>query len=238
MSDPRSQAPGETWRPLPRGLVALVLLIVGIELLLQAADAGLIAERGLRLRVYAVGAFWGGLLHGAEPIFPLQPVTMFVSHALLHGGLLHLAMNMAVLLGLGRLVADRYGDRTVLPIFLLTAIAGGAVFGLIGSREIPMVGASGAVFGFLGVWSAWDWARHRAAGASVQPVVMRALALVLINVVFFVALGGMLAWEAHLGGYLAGLVFGAWLERALALAARRARAEARRARQDPGPPLQ
>jgi rhomboid protease GluP len=232
MSDPFSHAPGQAWRPLPRGLVALVLVMVGIELVLQAADAGLLGERSLRLRVYTVGAFWAGLVHGAEPIFPLQPVTMFVSHALLHGGLLHLAMNMAVLLGLGRLVADRYGDRTVLPIFLLTAIAGGAVFALIGARDIPMVGASGAVFGFIGVWSAWDWARHRAAGASVQPVVMRALGLVLINLVVFVGLGGMLAWEAHLGGYLAGLAFGAWLERMLALAARRARAEARRARQE------
>jgi rhomboid protease GluP len=234
MPDPYSQSPGEVWRPMPRGLVLLALFMAGVEIVFQLADGGIFLDASLRPRVYMVGAFWGGLLYDMTPIFALQPVTMFVSHALLHGGLLHLAMNLAVLLGLGRFVADRYGDATVLPLFLLSAIAGGLVFGLINTEDIPMVGASGAVFGFLGVWTVWDWRRHRAHGVSVRPVAMRALGLVLINVVLFFGLGGMLAWEAHLGGYLAGLVFGAWLERALAAAALRARAEARRAGRAPG----
>jgi rhomboid protease GluP len=230
MPDSFAEAPGQEWRPLPRSLVALVLLIVAIEVVLSLADRGILFDASLRSRVFMAGAFWRALLLGAEPIFPLQPVTMFVTHALLHGGLLHLAMNMAILLGLGRFVADRYGDGAVLPLFLLSAIAGGVAFALLGSPEIPMVGASGAVFGFLGVWTVWDWHRHRAYGASTAPVVRRALGLVLVNAILWFGLGGMLAWEAHLGGYLAGLAFGAWLESALAASARRARAEARRAR--------
>jgi rhomboid protease GluP len=216
--------------PLPRALTGLVLAIVGIELLLQLADLGIVGDPSLRARVYVLGAFWAALFHGAEPIFALQPVTMFVTHALLHGGLLHLAMNMALLLGLGRLVGDRYGARAILPLFVLSAIAGGGLFALINVTSAPMVGASGAVFGFLGVWTAWDWRRHQAAGVSVRPVQMRALALVLVNVLFFFGLGGMIAWEAHLGGYLAGLAFGFWLESEIARTERRARAEARRAR--------
>jgi rhomboid protease GluP len=218
------------WRPLPRALTTLVLLIVGVEVLLQLADLGLVGDGTLRPRVYLVGAFWAVLFHGAEPVFSLQPVTMFVTHALLHGGLLHLAMNMAVLLGLGRLIGDRYGARAILPLFLLSAIGGGASFAALNVSDVPMVGASGAVFGFLGVWTAWDWCRHQAAGVSTRPVLMRVLALVLINVVFFLGLGGMIAWEAHLGGYLVGLAFGFWLEREVASAERRARADARRAR--------
>lgn len=221
-------------RPLPRALVALVLFMAVVELVLQAGDLGLIGDGMLRFRVYAAGAFWASLFHGAEPLFALQPVTMFVSHALLHGGLLHLAMNAAILLGLGRLIGGRYGDGAVLPLFLLSAIAGGLAFALINSSDIPMVGASGAVFGFLGVWTAWDWYRHRACGLSTQPVAMRAVGLLLINVLFYFGFGGMIAWEAHVGGYLAGLGFGAWLERSLARKAqnaeRRARAEARRDR--------
>jgi rhomboid protease GluP len=228
MTHPASHNP--EWRPLPRALVALVLFMVGVELVLFAGDLGFFGDSFLRQRVYIVGAFWSELFHGVQPVFSLQPVTMFVSHALLHGGILHLGMNMAVLLGLGRLISDRYGERTVLPLFLLSAIAGGVTFALLNVSEIPMVGASGAVFGFLGVWTAWDWHRHRAYGVSTRPVVMRGIALVLINVIFFIGLGGMIAWEAHLGGYAAGLAFGFWLERELAADARRARAEARRAR--------
>jgi rhomboid protease GluP len=228
MSSPLSSTPDPTWRPLPPALVTLVIVMVGIELLLQLADLGIVGDRSLRPRVYVLGAFWASLFHDTQPVFSLQPVTMFVSHAMLHGGLLHLGMNAAVLLGLGRLIGDRYGAGAILPLFLLSAIAGGAVFALLNVSDIPMVGASGAVFGFLGVWTAWDWHRHRAHGVSTRPVVMRGVVLVLINVLFFFGLGGMIAWEAHFGGYVAGLAFGAWLEREIAVGERRARADARR----------
>ncbi|CAN5616897.1 rhomboid family intramembrane serine protease [soil metagenome] len=227
MTEPEITAPH---RPLPGGLLALVLFMTGAELLLQLADTGLLVEASLRGRIYASGAFWAPLLHGAEPMFALQPVTMFISHALLHGGLVHLGLNMAVLLGLGRLIADLYGERTLLPLFLLSAIAGGGAFGLISASPIPMVGASGAVFGFLGVWSAWDWRRHREAGLSPRPVLMRGAALVLVNLLLFFGMDGMIAWEAHLGGYAAGLLVGAWLERARSVKHREGRAEARRRR--------
>jgi rhomboid protease GluP len=233
MTELPSQPP--EWRPLPRALVGLVLFMVGVEVLLMAGDMGFLGDRSLRQRVYLAGAFWAELFHGASPLYAAQPVTMFVSHALLHGGLLHLGMNCAVLLGLGRLISDRYGNRTVLPLFLLSALAGGLAFALLNVSPYPMVGASGAVFGFLGVWTAWDWHRHRAYGVSTRPVVMRAAALLLINVVFFFGLGGMIAWEAHLGGYLAGLLFGFWLEAELARVARRARAASRRGRAGPEP---
>ncbi len=231
MTQPDSRDPN---RPLPRALVALVLFMTATELVLQAGDLGIVGDGMLRFRVYAAGAFWASLFHGAEPLFALQPITMFVSHALLHGGLLHLAMNAAILLGLGRMIGERYGDGAVLPLFLLSAIAGGIVFALINDSDIPMVGASGAVFGFLGVWTAWDWYRHRAYGLSTRPVAMRAVGLLLINILFYFGFGGMIAWEAHVGGYLAGLGFGAWLERMLvrraSRAARHARAAARRDR--------
>ena len=111
------------------------------------------------------GAFWASLLHGDTPLYAAQPVTMFLSHAFLHGSLLHMVMNMTILLALGRFTADHYGARAVLPVFALGAIGGGAVYGLLSAGAYPMVGASGAVFAFLGLWIAWDWRRHRASGA-------------------------------------------------------------------------
>jgi membrane associated rhomboid family serine protease len=225
----------QPYRPPPPTLLALAGGIALIEAVLSLADAGVLLDPTLRSRVFIAGAFWAGLLHGDTPLFAAQPVTMFLTHALLHGSLLHMVMNMAILLALGRFTADRYGAGAVLPIFLLGAIAGGAVFGLIASTAYPAVGASGAVFAFLGVWIAWDWRRHRAAGVPAAPVMRRVAVLVGLNVLLYFGLDGMLAWEAHLGGFLAGLACGAWLEARLARADRVARAEARRHRAEGAP---
>lgn len=221
---PRSTEP---FRPPPRELILLAGVIALVEIVLTMADRGLVFDPSLRGRAYMAGAFWSGLLRGATPVFDLQPYAMFVSHALLHGGPLHLAMNLAVLLGLGRFVADRYGAGAVLPVFLAGAVAGGAAFGLLSASPVPMVGASGAVFAFLGVWTVADWRRLRARGASTGPILTRVLVLVGMNVAMFVALSGFLAWQAHLGGFLAGALAGVLLEGRVA---RRARAEASEAR--------
>lgn len=226
----------EPFKPLPRSLLLLVGAIALIELLLSAADAGLIADPTLRTRVLEAGAFWSPLLRGAVPAFALQPATMFVSHALLHGSFLHMAMNMAVLLALGQFVGDRYGGRTILPVFLIGAVAGGAVFGLLSASAVPMVGASGAVFAFLGVWTIWDLRRHRAAGVPAGPVWRRVLVLIGLNIVLYFGLGGMLAWQAHLGGFLAGIGCGLWLENRRDAQTMRLRAAARRAAAGSGPP--
>jgi membrane associated rhomboid family serine protease len=213
------------------------LILVGgialIEVVLSLADKGIIFDPTLRSRVFIVGAFWSGLLYGQTPIFSAQPVTMFLTHALLHGSLLHMVMNMAILLALGRFVADRYGSGAILPVFLLSAIGGGAVFGLLASGAYPMVGASGAVFGFLGVWIAWDWRRHRRHGVPPGPVARRVVVLVGLNVLLFFGLQGMLAWQAHLGGFLVGLAVGFFLEGRMERLDRERRAEIRRGRGAP-----
>jgi membrane associated rhomboid family serine protease len=214
--------------PMPPALLALAGVIALIEIVLSLADAGIVFDHTLRTRALIAGAFWASLLHGDAPLYAVQPVTMFLSHAFLHGGLLHMAMNVTILLALGRFTADHYGGRVVLPVFALGAIAGGAVYGVIADGSLPMVGASGAVFAFLGLWIAWDWRRHRQAGFSTGPVLRRIGVLVLINVVTMIGLQGMLAWEAHLGGFLAGLAIGFWMEGRLARDERAARAEARR----------
>lgn len=221
-------------RPLPRTLVALTGFIALVEVVLWMGDSGIFFDPSLRLRVMSAGAFWSPLLHGAQPLYGAQPVTMFISHALLHGGFLHMAMNMAILLAMGRFVADRYGAAAILPIFLAGAIAGGAVYGMLTNVPIPMVGASGAVFAFLGVWIVWDWRRHVAVGISPKPVLVRVAVLAGLNVVAWVALDGMLAWEAHLGGFLAGLICGRFLENRARDTRLRAHAAERERQRDSG----
>lgn len=217
--------------PMPLALLGLVAVIALIEAVLSLADAGILFDPSLRSRAFMSGAFWASLLRGDVPLYAAQPATMFLSHAFLHGSLLHMVMNMTILLALGRFTADHYGARAVLPVFCLGAIGGGAVYGALADGTYPMVGASGAVFAFLGLWIAWDWRRHRAAFRSTGPVLKRVAVLVVLNVVTLIGLKGMLAWEAHLGGFLAGLACGWWMESRLERSEREARAAERRHRQ-------
>ncbi len=193
-------------------LWVLVALLVGIELLLQLGDNG---YGGLSRRwVVMHGAFWNPLLNGAAPLFDLQPATMFLTHALLHGGLLHVAMNATVILSIGKLVTDLSGPGRTILLFAVTAIAGGGAFALLGPPDpIPMVGASGAAFGFIAAWKRWEFDFLRANGRSIQPVVTFVGGLTALNVALHFGMDGMLAWEAHLGGAMAGWLIAPFLGR-------------------------
>jgi membrane associated rhomboid family serine protease len=176
------------------------------ELALLGADWGFWGSVRWRPLAYTQGAFWAGLLYGWTPNYPLQPVTMFFSHAWLHAGPGHLAGNMIALLWLGPQVAVRRGNGGLLLFWCLSALGGGAAFGLLTSSPAPMVGASGALFGL-----AADLVVAEVQSASGRRArVLRGLGLVtfllLLNAVVWLLQGGQLAWETHLGGFLAGLV--------------------------------
>ncbi len=59
----------------------------------------------------------------------------------------------------------------------------------------------------------WDWNRHREFGLSTRPIYIRVIVLAVLNVGAWIALDGGLAWEAHLGGFIVGVIAGEVLER-------------------------
>jgi len=201
-SAPRSlfRLPG---RPAPV-LVALVAVSALPELVLQAADLGLVGTPRWRLLAYQYGAFWAGLLHNWRPNFALQPWTMFLTYAVLHAGIGHLAGNMLTLVLLGQPLAARLGPWRFLCVYAGGTLGGAAAFGLMTASPQPMVGASGALFGLAGAFIARDWRQRRRQGRPAGPVLAVLAGLVLLNLLIWLALGGMLAWETHLGGFLAG----------------------------------
>ncbi|MDE3079619.1 MAG: rhomboid family intramembrane serine protease [Paracoccaceae bacterium] len=195
----------------------LFTLCIGIEAILQGADYRLWGGPHWRDVAYTYGGFWGGLLHGWQPAYAGQGVAMFLSYSFLHGGILHVGMNMMALISLGRPVSQRLGQGRYLALYLLSAIGGGLGFALITYTTELMVGASGALFGLAGAILAWAWADRRRFGQSrveVARVLARPLAyLVGINVVMFWALSGGLAWGCHLGGFVTGWALGLLLDR-------------------------
>jgi len=184
--------------------LALIGFNILIELSLQAADAGLVGSSRWRALAYQNGAFWAGLLHGWQPNYSAQPVTMFFSYAFLHAGFWHLATNMLVLWGLGLLLIQQIGQRALLGLYLLSALGGGLGFGLLSTSPQPMVGASGAIFGLIGVWKHQEWLQRRADNLPLWPLWRSLAGFLALNVLMWVLVSGQLAWETHLGGFVAG----------------------------------
>ena len=186
----------------------LLWLLVGVMALIEGAFH--LADLGLwdfdRREGYLHGAFFRQLLtEGLLPVYEAQPWAMFLTHAFLHSGWVHLLMNGAILLAIGRLSVMVAGEARTLLLFGLGAVGGGAGFALLGpDGPSVMVGASGAGFAFLAAWKRWEFDALRASGRSTMPVLQFVFVLTAVNVALHFLFGGMLAWEAHLGGAIVG----------------------------------
>ncbi len=135
----------------------------------------------------------------------------FVTHAFLHANWTHVLANSYALLLFGLLSERFLGPARVAVVYFLSAIGGAMLFLLLNpASATPLVGASGAISGLFG-----------AAIISAPPASRRSL---MINAVVWLGLnvgmpalatqaGGRIAWEAHLGGFLVGLLMG-WILRA------------------------
>jgi membrane associated rhomboid family serine protease len=199
----------QNFEPLPWSIKYIAGALVAIELLLSASDVGLLPHDRLRDGAYIYGALWPGLVwQGWAATYAGQSFAMLLSHAFLHSGLLHMAMNTVVILGLGKRLGAVLSNGQLLATFAVSAVAGGLTYLALYHGQMPVVGASGAVFGFFGVWKYFEYAARKRMGLSLKPIWQFIGTLALLNVAMYFMVAGMLAWQAHLGGFVAGWVLG------------------------------
>lgn len=206
-------ADGSSGRPLARiggGLLFLVASNSLIEITLQLGDRGIFGLPRFRSLVYEYGGFWPGLLSDWRPNYPLQPATMFLTYGFLHAGLWHLVLNMITLVSLGQAILIRIGTARFALLYAAALLGGAVGFALLSDTYRPMVGASGALFGLAGALLAWEYADRARLSERLWPVARAVLLLIALNVVLYYAMDRLLAWEAHLGGFVAGWAVG-WL---------------------------
>jgi membrane associated rhomboid family serine protease len=187
-------------------LVILMVLCIAIELALSGADRGLWGAGSLRQRTYEYAGFWPGLLQNWQPNYAGQSYLMFLTYSLLHGGLAHLLVNMFSLWSMGRAVLARVGVWGFCLLYLGSVLGGALGFGLLSESLIPMVGASGALFGLAGGVLAWNYVDRFALQDTLWPIAQAAIILIILNIVLWYAMDGLLAWETHLGGFVAGWI--------------------------------
>jgi membrane associated rhomboid family serine protease len=187
-------------------LYFLILASCSVELALSLNDLFSIGPDRARRLVYDYGAFWPGLLQDWTPNYTAQPYVMFVTYALLHGGLLHLCVNMITLYSLGRTVLDQVDHAKFLLLYFGTSLSGALGFALLAPTLRPMVGASGSLFGLLGALVAWRYLDRMSNREGLKDVARVVLILIALNLVLWWSMNGQLAWETHLGGFLGGWI--------------------------------
>ena len=158
--------------------------------------------------------------------FPIDfyAFTSPVTYSLLHGGIAHLAINMIWLAAFGSPLANRIGWLRFLLFWAATSVAAAALhYVLHSSDHAPLVGASGAISGMMGAAARFAFRIDRSEGlaafrGAVLPVglvlrsrgVLTFLAVwMVVNLVtglvgFTPGSDDQIAWEAHIGGFLAG----------------------------------
>ena len=189
-------------------LAALLLPIVLIEAVLAAADHGLWGDADWRRLAYFDGAFWPSLLTGGQsPFHDAQPTMMFVTYGFLHTDTVHAAVNTITLLSLGSATVRSFGPHGFTLIYMTSLVGGAFGYALLGPAEQPMVGASGALFGLLAAvllgqstedGPAWQ------GGTPLRLPCILILALIAPNLLMVLAMNGAVAWQTHVGGYIAG----------------------------------
>ena len=184
----------------------------------------------LRWHLFADEGFPGGI--GAD-------IWTFVTYAFLHGSLAHVGLNSVWFLPFGSAVARRFGTLRFVGFFLATAIAGALVHLATHYGEVfPMIGASAAISGFmagamrfafqrggpLAMFQTGDLSAYQVPAEPLKVALTDTRVLVFLfawfglNLLFGIGplnlFGGeqSIAWEAHIGGFVAGLLLFSWFD--------------------------
>ncbi|MFJ2771504.1 rhomboid family intramembrane serine protease [Streptomyces sp. NPDC087300] len=122
-----------------------------------------------------------------------------VTAMFLHSSYMHIAFNMLSLWWIGGPLEAALGRARYLALYGASGIAGSALTYLIAAPNQPSLGASGAIFGLFGATAIL----MRRLNYDMRPVI----ALLVLNLIFTFGWSNI-AWQAHIGGLVGGVVVG------------------------------
>lgn len=153
---------------------------------------------------------------GYPPLFYLDGVNASLfTYVLMHDNWLHLLANMYCLFAFGNLLCSRIGNATYPAVYM--ALAAGAGLAQVGIGELPTVGATGAVFGVLGLFLYFYpktrvkcfWIGRGDVGTEIMPAYALVLFVVSIDLLLVFESEIPMAIEGHIGGLFTGILI-AW----------------------------
>jgi rhomboid protease GluP len=147
---------------LPPVVVALAVVIAGLEGMFQLATAGFLGGQGgvgwrlAAMQDYAVldeVADW--ML--ANMAFPPEHLLRFLTYPLIHGGFVHAAFVVVFILAIGKMVAEVFSPIAFVAIFWVSAIFGALVYVVLLDSPFPLIGGYPGVYGLIGAFTFLMW---------------------------------------------------------------------------------
>jgi membrane associated rhomboid family serine protease len=202
---------------------------VVVYLLILANTAVFLYQTGLSERTLVIFTYeWGlvprryfdefwALRSGLSP----TDYWPFLTATFMHGGWLHIILNMWTLFIFGRTLEGRMGPAPFLLFYLTSGVASTAAHAFFNAEsDVPVIGASGAVAGVIGAYAvSFPTARiTMLVPIIIIPLIFQIPAVLFAGIWFAIQLlqgamesmtssmGGGIAWWAHIGGFIAGIL--------------------------------
>lgn len=201
-----------------RPVVTITLIVLNVAVFLWELSLG---PEGLQRAAYALGVVPAVLFDQArlDPALAVVPAELtLLTSMFLHGGWMHLIGNMLYLWIFGNNIEDAMGHGRFILFYLLSGLAAAlAQAWMFPEARIPMIGASGAVSGVLGAYLLlYPHARVLVGiplGFYLHTVYLPAMLVLgfwfllqVFNSAAATGGEGGVAWYAHIGGFIAGMV--------------------------------
>ncbi|WP_425100313.1 rhomboid family intramembrane serine protease [Tropicibacter sp. S64] len=208
MTHPHNESPVN---PLPPVVVALALVIFGVELVFT------LGARGLAGGPAAIGwrSDWMERFAFSDRVFewmretgtwPLEHLIRFVSYPFLHWNFTQMLFAVVILLAMGKIVAEVMGAVRMLALFFLGSIGGALVFALVLNDPTPLVGAFPGDYALIGGFTYLLWLRLGAAGSNQVRAFSMIGVLMGLQLVFGLLFGANNYWVAELAGFCTGFM--------------------------------
>ncbi len=186
-----------------------MLLLVMLAVFVGSSLAPLALERWITFHFAFIPAAW---LITDWPVWSLA-IAPF-TYAFLHGDFLHLALNGVMLAVMGQVLERRLGQPRFFLVFAAGILGGALIHALIGgAAEVPLVGASAGVGALFGAGLVFH-GRGIPLGPNSRILVVLTAFFIIVNILGLVLpILSNVAYAAHLGGFIAGILTTAALER-------------------------
>ncbi|MBS0125539.1 rhomboid family intramembrane serine protease [Thetidibacter halocola] len=205
---PHEESP---FNPLPPVVVALCLLVGGVELAMTMGARGLVGGPGAvgwRLAALEQYGFSAQIMDWMLTTrqFPVEHMMRFVTYPFVHGNFTHAMFAMVMLLALGKIVGETLGSLPMLAIFVLSGVCGAAVYGLAVDTPALLFGAFPSIYGLIGGFTYILWLRLGQMGEAQIRAFSLIGILLFLQLIFGLFFGGGPDWIADISGFVAGFL--------------------------------